>query len=244
MITIRAGKKPSVSSRGTVLATVRRTTLGSHPNPDNTSRQLSDPSCGNTSVNESGTSKIGQEAFAQSESASGFGSQGCGALFADDAANFYSTDVLTPTSTTLPTGTAVQFKVTLTVNPTTVNAPCILDVSSPSLGFDASGQDKARQGSLYVEGSCEGMTYSHPGTFVFRLDSPNSGKPGTKDVGVLTGYIGTPLTIVSDGQVATGVCGNGCIGTTSDGLAGTVRYSIKSATPGVSFTTASGYKYR
>lgn len=206
---------------------------------------LNDPSYATVSDSESGTSKLGYASFSQSETVTGY-YQHDDLAYAYNQGGFQWTDVITPTSSTLPYGSQVTFKITLTVSPSSVQAPCEIEYSTPTLTYGTVGTDK-NGSQMLVEGSCEGMTPpAYPGTFVFRTGS-STGPEGTEDTGTFAGRIGQPLQINGGGAVSTGVCGNpnydSCFGTYTDELSGTIKVKIKPKGSNFSFTTASGYMY-
>src|ERR1700722_217516 len=96
-----------------------------------TSKRLSNSVYVTVSLQVSGVSQLGEEPFSQTEA--GSSAYASSPIFAVDSSNLGWDDELTPTSKTLPPGTAVAFQVTLTVTPTTVNAPCDYYFSNPHL---------------------------------------------------------------------------------------------------------------
>lgn len=221
-------------TRGYNYATCPQIQQGKSSYKYSVSNSVSYPPCGSASATESGSSKLGRTSFSQSESAAGAPSSGACVLAQTDS-NFWWKDELTPASQTLKRGTQVKYRVTLTLTPTHIVVPCGVD-SYPSMGFYGPGQDSLGNAHLYVSGDCE------YGMFVFSIGNIPS-KPGTKDTGTLTGYIGTPLQLVGSGDVRTRVCADTIYCSESDSLVGSVTFKIKPITPGASFTTASGYGY-
>jgi|HubBroStandDraft_4_1064222.scaffolds.fasta_scaffold00010_2 hypothetical protein len=217
-----------------------------------TSHQLSDFG-GSTSLTVTNTSVLGKATFSQSETAvsSPYSSGKLGLVTASDNSGWGWQDQLTPESPSLPKGTAVAFKVTLSITPSTTLQPCAYWGQGNSVEFAASGTDKYKYTRVRVFGSCHGTTVYTPGTFEYTKGS-QYGPQGTKDVGTLSGYVDEPVTIFGDGSVFTSASDHCrppeykyqyCLGSFSDALAGTVKYTIKPITPGVTFTTASGKTY-
>ena len=213
------------------------------------SQSFSDPSYGSVSATDADSVELGRMSFSRTETACCGPGIGSIHVYAQDLSYLGWTDVLTPTSNSLPTGTPVTYKVILDVKPAVFNAACLYEFSQESLSVVAPGDDggSGPSGQLEVVGNCEGMYPSQPETFVFRLHAEYYGRIGTRDVGTLTGYIGTPIKISSLGNFNNQLCVYNafgyCPGSYSDALAGKVTYSIKAITQGASFETASGYRY-
>lgn len=143
------------------------------------------------------------------------------------------TDLLIVTSKSKPYGATGHFKVTTTLKPGVIKAPCNQnDVESISFHFESNGEPNPYE---TINGACVGSK------FVFFINSP--GKHGTVAEDTVTGNVGQSLTIQGMGTVVSALCTPlECARLTST-LEGTVSYKIVSTTPDISFKTASGEKY-
>jgi hypothetical protein len=143
------------------------------------------------------------------------------------------TDLLMITSKSQPYGSKGHFKVTTTLKPSTIKAPCNAnDAENINFHFYSNGEPNPYES---INGSCVGSR------FVFYIDSP--GKHGTVAVDTIVGTVGQSLTIQEMGTVVSALCGPLECAAESSTLAGTVTSKIVSTTPGISFTTASGFRY-
>jgi hypothetical protein len=143
------------------------------------------------------------------------------------------TDLLIITSKSEPYGTKGHFKVTTTLKPGTIKAPCNAnDVETIVFHFYSNGEPNPYES---INGACVGSK------FVFFVDNP--GKHGTVAVDTIVGTVGQSLTIQGMGTVVSALCTPLECAAESSTLAGTVTYKIVSTTPGISFKTASGEKY-
>ncbi|MBV8147804.1 MAG: hypothetical protein JO092_01790 [Candidatus Eremiobacteraeota bacterium] len=153
---------------------------------------------------------------------------------AEDMEGWDFVDVIAVTSSSLPVGTPASFKVTTTLKPSSIKAPCNAD-SSPSLTFYFNSNGIKGTYSR-LNGGCVKKK------FAIYVDTP--GKPGTVLTAVITGAVGQNMNIEGKGMVTNGICAVvGCIPQTST-LAGTVKFTIVPITKGASFKADSGVKYQ
>lgn len=200
---------------------------------------------GSASLALADVSKLGAQSYSHSNAIDSITDYYEGVESVTNSVMFWQ-DQLTPTSTSLPYGSPVKFKVKLQLKPSAASGVCQANhVSSDLLQFYAPGTDKLGYDLVTVFGSCQGATSSSPGTWEYTIGSEDYGAPGTEDTGTLTGYIDEPMAISGGAYVTSGLynCASRCIVSASSDLSGSAKYTIKPMTSGVSFTTSSGYLY-
>jgi hypothetical protein len=162
--------------------------------------------------------------------------------FAGGLTNSASVDVITLHSTTLPRGTPVTLGVGLTLtNPKNVLS-CTSQNFSATLQSGGSGVGAQGGTNLAIVGYCtsRGSFEYHIGNFL--------GPMGTTDPGTLQAQVGQPFGVFeSVGVTANAGCEvpnePPCSQHFVVELGGTIRWTITSLPPGVTYTTASGVRY-
>lgn len=186
------------------------------------------------SFQQSGTSRLGSQQYAQQVTTS---RPHPSIASASGQVHFGWQDVLHVNSQAHPALTPVTIWFELTVRPSKTSINCKYDPTA-DLEFEGTGDDKI-QSVLDVTGKCIN------GKFTYTLDNGNGGK-GLRDKGYENTSVGGTVAISGSDVIRESACelATSCPKSYSSNLAGTVTWKIVKITPkGVSVTSDSGTKY-